>query len=678
MRSRRAIWALGVVLLLVTAVPLLSQSSPNTITPAVLQGRQWVYSVLQSFGAGLTTHTIFDSTASGGPNTQLSGSGPLLSGATGSVPLAQTQIDYTMPNPPTAPTVGTPTGVSGCLGSKTWQFGAAYYNRGGQTALSPFTSNQTGWATSKNIPLTRPADFPPTASHWAPAYINITDAPTVVKTCGSGAGIYSAIGTATVNCGCSGSGTTITGQANNSGLKSIFQVMDGEMRFPSYLTSSPNTLTEGARRFNFALGYPSFSPDSGTTLYDIPTTNGQSRLVCSTCRYTSIDLALASISDNAITKPYTVYMLPGTYGNATIFTLSKAYVQVVGLGPPGSVVIDGTIAIGADITGAGISNLTFVGQIAPLRGGTANTVPTTFYVRNSIVGDLTDCTVDTLHDAGSNALSAITWYSQGNIWQTCWDGLFLGRDDRFISSGDTFVGDNTNVGANQPITVFNWTNPNIEIDVSGAVFWVRQTMNCANCGAWVIGSTSSGSTGTIQPRIAISGSRIYMQSTHASNTGALRVIDTATEPGAPTNPLLISLTGTDIDMYGAGTTVDLVGIKVPADADHAGWNVSMHGGSIRRVGGDTTNSYDVDTAETASGFSVDLYGVRHEGKYSAGGGTLKVFNSPLTTGVIRNTPLATAPSTCSIGDRYADTSGADCYCKAANTWEITNATGSCV
>ena len=127
----------------------------------------------------------------------------------------------------------------------------------------------------------------------------------------------------------------------------------------------------------------------------------------------------------------------------------------------------------------------------------------------------------------------------------------------------------------------------------------------------------------------------------------------------------------------AGTTADLIAFNIDADADHDGWTVNVVGGSIRRSGGDTANSYDVDNAETAAGFTVNLYGVAHEGKVT-GAGTTNIFNSPLTSGVIRNTPLAAAPATCSIGDRYTDTSGADCYCSASNTWQITNATGSCV
>ena len=41
-------------------------------------------------------------------------------------------------------------------------------------------------------------------------------------------------------------------------------------------------------------------------------------------------------------------------------------------------------------------------------------------------------------------------------------------------------------------------------------------------------------------------------------------------------------------------------------------------------------------------------------------------------------PLATAPTSCAIGDFYVDTSGASCACSAANTWLNMHATGTCV
>ncbi len=625
---------------------------------------------------GVFTHDVYDTTAASGPIIHLTGSSILASGASATIPLLQAKADFTMADPVTAPTIGTPTGVSGCLGTKNWTFRAVYYNHGGVTGLSPATSNQTGWATSKNIPVIRPSDYPPTATHWSPAFTDVTAAPSVVRNCSS-TGPVTAIGTSSVSCGCSGSGTDITSQVNTTAEKTIFQVMDGELRFPSFASSSPNLLTEGARRFNFGLGYASFTPDSGTTLFDLLTSNGQSRIVCATCRYTTVDLALASISDNAVSKPYTIYALPGTYGG---FTMSKSYVYVVGLGAPGSVIFDDPMGVGVDVTDSGVSNVSLF-ELSPAISIGTNTVPTRFFINNSRIGRLTGatCTIDILHEAGGGSYNGRTWFSSGSVWQTCWDGIFLGRDTRFVSSGDLFIADNTDEpqGANN-LTMFNWISDAVDIEISGATFLAVQTKNISGAqGIQLFKSAVTGGNGSIRPRISITGSRIYLQSTHASTAGtAFHVLHLSGAEATTINPE-ISFTGTDIDVVAAGTTADLIVFNIDADADHDGWIVSMTGGSIRRSGGDTANSYDIDNAETASGFAVEFNGVRHDGKYT-GAGTTRILNSPLTSGVIRNTPLGTAPATCSIGDRYTDTSGADCYCSASNTWQITNATGSCV
>jgi hypothetical protein len=226
--------------------------------------------------------------------------------------------------------------------------------------------------------------------------------------------------------------------------------------------------------------------------------------------------------------------------------------------------------------------------------------------------------------------------------------------------------------------MFNWISDAVDIEISGATFLAVQTKNISGAqGIQLFKSAVTGGNGSIRPRISITGSRIYLQSTHASTAGtAFHVLHLSGAEATTINPE-ISFTGTDIDVVAAGTTADLIVFNIDADADHDGWIVSMTGGSIRRSGGDTANSYDIDNAETASGFAVEFNGVRHDGKYT-GAGTTRILNSPLTSGVIRNTPLGTAPATCSIGDRYTDTSGADCYCSASNTWQITNATGSCV
>lgn len=47
------------------------------------------------------------------------------------------------------------------------------------------------------------------------------------------------------------------------------------------------------------------------------------------------------------------------------------------------------------------------------------------------------------------------------------------------------------------------------------------------------------------------------------------------------------------------------------------------------------------------------------------------------TEILHLGPRVTKPSTCSIGDIYADTSGAYCACFGSNQWEKMNATGSC-
>jgi len=634
-------WLLGIVAVLVLTAPLFSQSAPNTISPAKLQGLSWVFSVLQTFSAGINTHAVLDSNSTGGPITTLSGSTPLVSGASGTVPLAQTQINYTMADPTTAVTVGVAFSAASCNQANHNRFYAYYTNRGGSTSLSPATADQFGaWSGSKIVPLTRPSDFPPTAEYWTPAYSS--DNGTTVKRCAT-SGFYTAIGTATVNCTCAAAGSTITGQANSTGTRTIFQIMDGEVRFPSYTSGTPFSLTEGARRLGFGLGYLTFSPDSGTTFSDALTTNGQSRLVCPTCRYATADAAIASYSDQAVSKPYTIYLLPATYGD---ISLGKSYTKVVGLGMAGSVIINGTLTIGGDVTESGISNLKFIGATtAPIRGST-NTVPTTFYLTNNDIGSLASstCTIDVLHELGG--YSGRIWLSGGNRWLTCWDGIFIAEDARFISSGDTFIGDNTNVGtANQQITIFNTLSDTAEYDISGASIWVRQTQSGSVANGWVYNSLGATNNGTIPPRVAIAGSRIYMQSTNASASGTLGVINLGSAGTTTIKPQL-TLTGTDVDLVASGSSEKLVAIKVAAASNHAGWNVSVNGGGIRRSGGDTANSYDVDTAETASGFSVDLYGVRHEGKYSAAGGTLRAF-VPM--------PNGSSPTIDTLGQAAVDT-----------------------
>jgi hypothetical protein len=110
---------------------------------------------------------------------------------------------------------------------------------------------------------------------------------------------------------------------------------------------------------------------------------------------------------------------------------------------------------------------------------------------------------------------------------------------------------------------------------------------------------------------------------------------------------------------------------------------SVSAGDVTLDGGIVLADF-ADSGGVAIGFSADagtgIWRQAGTGLQLRSGGADRVTvtaNGARIDYMLRLVPQASAPGSCGVGDVYADTSGALCFCAALNSWEQLNATGAC-
>lgn len=148
-----------------------------------------------------------------------------------------------------------------------------------------------------------------------------------------------------------------------------------------------------------------------------------------------------------------------------------------------------------------------------------------------------------------------------------------------------------------------------------------------------------------------------------------------------------SESATSVNFGAAGTglfgTASYVGIGTSGNFS---WVAT--GSQFGHAGGASGALYQSTSSATSPGLGprggdsdVGLcYGGSDDLRLCAGGVSGLGVTATTTTNyhaILRLTPQASAPATCSIGDLYVDTSGELCACTSANTWTGTTGVGSC-
>ena len=594
-----------------------------------------------------------------------------------------TGADYTLADP-----IGTITGVESAVGSCTnangpYRIYFAPTNASGIANLSAASPDITTTAASKRINVTRSGSLPSGSTGWLIYWSRngSGESHSIKRLCGTGVlqGQVIATGTTTGSCLC-GIGTVHSG-TNGTGWRGPFST-SAATPFTIFLGQTSGngtdvgTLSEPAR-MRLSSNFPELSVDAGSTWYNAMFQNPRDVHVCTIgCDFATPQPAIDSIIDAADNKRQSVIVHPGDYAGSVHL---KSYVSLIGT-DRASVRLD-RVYFDQDATESTVQNLT---ALSIGRFEVTNTVPTVIRSLGNNIGVNSGSWGSSPGD--ERALwcqNKQTCYSVGDFLQGHLWGLAGLQDSTVYASGDLINVDGSQVSGS-PSTTMAVTRDeggsriyvdgsNIQINSSSS----SQTVGGIGC---VLAPSPVASSNTSIIRLAHSSINLFQS--NASATGDLSCVAVPTGTCAEANNIGAQLQLEQVDCWlnSASSGGTLRGVYFPSDADHAnggGWKVTWDGGSIHHTGGATF--YDVDNQETGAGTSVTLSRVTHDGVYN-GAGTINIRNSPLTNGVIRNTPQASPPSSCIQGDHYFDTSGADCTCTTAGTpgtWTNNNGVGSC-
>lgn len=413
--------------------------------------------------------------------------------------------------------------------------------------------------------------------------------------------------------------------------------------------------------------------------------------VCNTpgtvCQFTTIQGAINSITSTSATSRYTVVVHSGDWFETV--SINKSYITLRGIDRKNTRIGDGngaacggtgeTLCVQPDLVDVGLENITIGGNLSIRLKANVSGVSHT-YMSNVTLGvndtdagfNVTgDCLITV--DAGAGDTTKGHHVVMNDIvCNSEQDGLLWSAGDQWEIAGYQFYGTSTANFNNSRVFRNGGSECGARIIAGNVVAYEATGGTQTTGGLLVVTGQSVACSGGTGVYIVLNGATYVRRATNTLGSNA-RCIYLGTN-GADSNPSRIILNSVFCDIASTSGTGTISAVEFDNDADHSNWTVDYNSGAIRIAGGATRRAFDLGDT---SGLVLNVGNVLSDGS-STGSGIVNYYNTPLTTGVIRNTPLATAPATCSIGDRYTDTSGADCFCKAANTWEITNATGACV
>jgi hypothetical protein len=646
--GKRRLGVLGLIVAGAVVVAALFSSPASTqvrtITEAILQGRVWTYTALQSFRGGARS---ISATVDGAHDLTLT--------------------------TPTLPPNGMVTGatVASCLSSRQYRFYKAWVNESGISTYSAPSSPDFTPTTNNRVTTISFADEAPPANATAIllAYSSSNDSHATKRWCGTAGistpGVQSSIvapGVTTFDCRCQGSNTT----NGTSGIISRVKVgYQGELRAGQESIHIDKTSTIDKNRLLLSGTTPQWSNDSGSTYGRISTQGVRVRTVCASgCDYPTLTAALAGITDATSTTPYVIDF----DGIETTGINMKSYVSIYGKSREYSQT--GPLTYGGTVTGTIVSEVTISGNI-PIQAspGTAG-ARTVNRVEDSYCGlplGSVDCLADGFGGDGYH-----DWIFSNVTFRSKWDTVILGKGSRWWDFGCRWelLSDinNTHRG-------WNWEQTSmigVEVRSYGAVLSsVLQNNGDSFIGLNIDENSGTPDRGTI---VEIHSPSITATVTAASWTGFAtcakihRAVASSYQSRVNVYDMTCRLT--------AGASGTLTGIETTLDAsDHSTWRAAFHGGEIELTGGGTRT--DIINNETNAGF-LSVSGMRTGGVFSGSGviAPIQTHRGAFDTRLLFPSGDLVA-ATCVVGEIKADTAGATqelCWCIAGPAWACVSAT----
>ena len=583
---RKALWWLSLIGLLLLGLSALAPAAGFSLTEAILQGRSWTFTPLQTFSGGIQTN----------------------------LPIKN---DYSMSAPLLAPSVAEgPSGGSCVNGDKA---SIVWINPSGSTTKGPLSAAAT-ISGSKKMTVTLTETPPAKATAWAPVWTRSS----TTKFC-AGSSFNStnsvAVGTTTFDCTCSPIAASWT-DTNTTAVKQIALVdTTGVMQWSAFSTSFPFFISELTRRLDFGSALlPFFSLDSGTTKLPFMLAPGLVKRVCkSGCEFSTVSTALTAITDATSTKRYTVLVEPGDYDESIV---PKAWVSLVGTDRSavrlrGASAATPTILIPQDVTPTFYYNLTIGGETA-IKSNVGNTAYGEIYVADCIMGitDGTEFATPGKTNIGLSLEKKISAYVRDTTWNVRQFVAFARFDTAYYSVGDRIYGSQIDGTFFAP---YNRDEGGVIIDATGFQMYLTTAATTGTLAGYA-SIIEPVEAGAVASRIRLQGD-IVIVSTNSSRTTDIECfrIDKNESSGLGID---VNVGGSTCTVTAAGTSAAIHGIKVISDGtDHNGVAVRWNGGRILRSGG-SSGSSDVDQNETTSGFSLALSNLDHAGVYTGSGAVL--------------------------------------------------------
>ena len=688
-----AVAVLASAALLLVLNPEAARSAGYTVTEAILQARTWTFSQPQTFANGLNisggdlninsgggaagsiqleeaapgtnvgTLTVGDLTAartytfpdaSGTPAlleraqtwTQpqaFSGLATMNAGlaVSGSSTTVDLGYDYALNTPPGAPTAAQAQTTGGtCSNANTYRFYVSWKNKTGVSAVSPASSPDfTTSSTTSRVTVTRPAAAAE-ATSWNAWYSSSATGHSQIKGCNvAGGSTDVAIGTTTSECQCRTTGSTFA---------------------PTVAT------TRRVSGWYFNKDYVK-RPEINTVE------------VCNFgCEFSTVSAALAAITTASSTNRYQILMLAPFSSSVTVN--AKSYVSFAGDSRTG--VSISAVNIPAGVTEVSFNNLT-TGTVTL---GAANVTDGYVYFNNVNVGS---------PSSPSGLFSGATekWnvVATGIVGWTVGGAVLLSDEGSYWEEGAIWFISPPGGNTSAAYKVASHGGHGSRLFVHGShIEWLNSDATYdAVDHQMILFNNEGGSFGSRDTEILISDTDFNITETSPTRTATTACITFGFEDADAVYQHRVFLRNVDCRIKRTSTSGLIAGINIPdcvagstcdTENGHGNWTFAMQGGEISLSGGATrTDVVMVDNA--AANLATRLTNVRHAGSYNISGtGAFSVENSSLTTGVVRNTALASPPASCIQGDHYFDTSGGDCTCTVTGTpgtWTNNNGVGNC-
>ncbi len=338
----------------------------------------------------------------------------------------------------------------------------------------------------------------------------------------------------------------------------------------------------------------------------------QTRIVCKSteCEYQEPADAVASITDSAVDKPYTILVYPGVY---TKQITMKSYVGIVGLDESSTILVgtfggsNNAVVIPPSVTGTSFRNLTIGGgrPFAFQSGGSPSTTSVTDCTVGLFAGTIqTSDSFDCWYDATSTGGHTI--YATNVTLNVSADCIMPTPNSRFIGHNLTVFSsaDGTNALIRPGVYNNGWT-----VDIDGITHVSSLTGGTDYLFYWPADIT----TGDTNPPVVNVRNVVWSVSTSGTSAATQACVN-LNDAGPLSDVAHFTFSNIDCSLAG-GSSQTLYGYRIANVSYLADYRLHVQGGSITRSGGHA-DSKDVSQNATASGFVFEMGSVRNAGSFS--------------------------------------------------------------